>query len=129
MNGLKLMLNGKNIKYGECGSDYIQLNQINGYARIILQLGDVLTVEAKKEELTADEVVILKNIDKEYKWIVRDENGTLCLFETNPNKIGLHWCGRYYKVFNAFKNIFQSIQWSDDEPQEIAKLLEEVIND
>lgn len=42
-----------------------------------------------KIELTSDEVVILKNIDKRYKYIARDNrsnNGPLTVFEKDPEK-------------------------------------------
>ena len=40
----------------------------------------------KKKEFTDDELCILRNIDKKYKWIARDKSGNLCIFDEKPNK-------------------------------------------
>lgn len=71
----------------------------------------------KKKEFTDDELCILRNIDKKYKWIARDKSYTTYTHEEKPTKeretwenVG-HWCSLY-----AFKHLFNSIQWKDEEP-------------
>lgn len=66
-------------------------------------------------ELTSDEIIILKNVDKKYKYIARHRNnaGSLVVFEKEPNK-----GGRYYvrsdtntdwSYIHAFNHIFKDI--------------------
>jgi hypothetical protein len=69
----------------------------------------------KKKEFTDDELCILRNIDKKYKWIARDENGSLCLYYQKPKKSGYQWDGKY-KVIEMFDHLFNSILWEDEEP-------------
>ena len=40
----------------------------------------------KKKEFTDDELCILRNIDKKYKWITRDKSGLICTFVLKPKK-------------------------------------------
>jgi len=88
-----------------------------------------LVASAKKQtpKLTEAERVILENLPKEYKWIVRngDREETLHLFKERPNKSRFFWdFNENYWSFYEFKHLFQFIKWSDDEPYEISKLLE-----
>ena len=73
---------------------------------------------------TEDEKVILRNLPEKYEWIARDEDGHLCVYAEKPIK-GTNWwwlqVGHYH--FNAYKHLFQSIQWSDEEPCEFRKYL------
>lgn len=82
--------------------------------------------ETKPSLLTEDEIVILRNLDKKWKWIARDENGCLCVYDKIPQK------GKYelwlatndYERMNVFKKgIFQFIKWTDSEPYNIEELL------
>lgn len=76
--------------------------------------------------LTEDEKVILRNIDKKYKWIARDKSGTLVLFFEKPYKKGNLWGGDIgYSDIEYFYHLFQFIKWSDEEPYKISKLLGE----
>lgn len=74
--------------------------------------------------LTADERVILRNLDKKYKWIARDENGELYIYIGEPFKDydlwrnGVDSC--YFLLFN---HLFQFIKWEDKEPYNIEELL------
>src|SRR5690554_1078525 len=67
-----------------------------------------------KIELTSDEVVILKNIDKKYKYIARHRNnaGSLSVFEKEQIKGGRYYEPRNNKgwqYLSAFYHLFQSI--------------------
>lgn len=89
----------------------------------IIAKGDVVKLP-KKKEFTDDELCILRNVDKGYKWIARDEDGELCLFNSKPNKLITEnyktWENPFntsnYKLIEIFNHIFNSIQWEDEEP-------------
>lgn len=75
--------------------------------------------------LTEDEKTILKNIDKDYKWIVRDAKD-LKVFIDKPYKDGVKWEDDYttwYKNLHHFNHLFQFIKWEDEEPYNIDELL------
>lgn len=76
-------------------------------------------------KLTHDEYVILKNV-KIYKWIARDTNNSLFIFVNKPRKMDNEkWDNvcKDWEVFGMYEHLFHFIQWSDDEPYEIAKLI------
>lgn len=78
-------------------------------------------------EFTEDEKVILRNLPEQYKWIVRDEHTNLLrVYEHIPSKypeVSVWRFGGISYSLEPFKNLFQSIQWSDDEPCEFRKYL------
>lgn len=97
-------------------------------------------------KLSHDEYVILKNLSSELKYITRDEDGELNVFKTKPSKNLIRkdekgaWasfvrvefeefdkpCLKYVCYdLDLFSHLFQLIQWSDDEPYEIAKLIDD----
>ena len=70
----------------------------------------------KKKQFTDDELCILRNVDKEYKWIVRDNDNCLSISEGKPYKINRDdWYHVSLKPF-MFEHLFNSIQWEDEEP-------------
>ena len=80
-------------------------------------------------KLSDAERVILENIDKDYKWICRDKNMNIYVFDLKPSKDEEYDCwdsdegiGERLEVFN---HIFQFIKWEDEEPYNIEELLEE----
>lgn len=72
----------------------------------------------KKKQFSQDELCILRNIDKKYKWIAKDKDGLICIFVSKPIKTGKIWSdGESYASLGAIKNsLFNSIQWEDEEP-------------
>ena len=79
----------------------------------------------KKKEFTDDELCVLKNIDKKYKWIARDKvdrdeydnYGNLNIYLGKPNKSTVSWLpSDEYCEFHAYNHLFQSIKWEDEEP-------------
>ena len=73
----------------------------------------------KIKEFTDDELCILRNIDKKYKWIARDESGSLCIFDEKPKKSEEMWDNVTHSDFielNCYNSLFNSIQWEDEEP-------------
>lgn len=77
--------------------------------------------------LTNDEKIILKNLDKKYKYIVRDSNGTIWIYETKPVKGLFSWGNVKYTEYEylVFPHLFQCIKWENDEPTLIEELLKE----
>ena len=79
--------------------------------------------------LTSDEIAILRNIDKEYKWIARDKNGILYIYDSVPEKRGNYkWSRDTLHVdilsnLSLFSHMFKFIQWTDSEPYVINDLL------
>ena len=80
-------------------------------------------------KLTEDEKVILRNIDKRYRWIARDEDGRLFVFADKPLPLVIRWaaCGDFNvpAELDVFSHLFQSIKWGDEEPYLIEDLLKE----
>ena len=76
----------------------------------------------KKKEFTDNELFILKNVDKKYKWIAKDKNGLICTFVSKPIKTERFWSdswsnGESYASLEAIKNsLFTEIKWEDEEP-------------
>ena len=78
--------------------------------------------------LTDDEKAILKNLPKMYKWIARDENGTLYLyfyFEKPLKKDDFWKSGSLEFDFSLYNQLFQFIKWEDKEPYDIDELLKQ----
>ena len=80
----------------------------------------------RKELLTKDENVILRNLPEEYKWIARDESNYLFIYNTKPSKRDGNWNNEDgdYINFNEFNHLFTLIKWVDEEPYYIPDLLE-----
>ena len=84
----------------------------------------------KKKEFTDNELFILKNIDKKYKWIAKDKNGLICTFVSKPIKTERFWSdgwsnGESYASLEAIKNsLFTEIKWEDEEPIYIDEYVE-----
>ena len=88
---------------------------------------------SKKKEFTDDELYILRNIDKKYKWIAKDKDGLICTFVSKPIKTEKLWSdgwsnsnnGESYASLEAIKNsLFTEIKWEDEEPIYIDEYVE-----
>lgn len=78
-------------------------------------------------KLTEDEKVILRNIDKKYKWIARDSTINLMVYVMRPKKGDFEWhAGSIfdYEVVIIFNHLFKFIKWEDEKPYRIKDLLE-----
>ena len=84
----------------------------------------------KKKEFTDNELYILNNIDKKYKWIAKDKSGLICTFVSKPIKTERFWSdgwsnGESYASLEAIKNsLFTEIKWEDEEPIYIDEYVE-----
>lgn len=86
-----------------------------------------------KIKLSDQEIQLLKILPKKFRYLARNENGNLNAFTSKPRKrienYFYHWFEDDYdetKNLKIFNDLFQFIQWDDNEPYEIAKLLEVV---
>lgn len=78
--------------------------------------------------LTEVERTILENVDKMFRYIARDKDGELCIYNELPAKeLTTIWETDYgiCVSLEPFNHLFQFVQWEDDEPYEIAELLKE----
>lgn len=81
----------------------------------------------EKIKLSKTEKAILESIYDEWKWIARDKNCDLFLFKEKPYKYDYGWtCDKECTDFIAFNHLFSFIQWEDDEPLNIEKLLKNI---
>lgn len=71
---------------------------------------------------TEDEKAIARNIDEEYKWIARDRDGELCIYEEKPRKEGNYWYFDGYGRISYFNHLFSAIKWEDKEPTLISDI-------
>ena len=69
-----------------------------------------------KKKFTDDELCILKNIDKKYKYIIRDDDGDLTVYIFEPYRDGFMWrpLDGGYEDIVVFNHLFQNIQWEDE---------------
>ena len=110
--------NGYLYYIGDCGEkkSYLNINNIEGK--------NIIKIPKKKKKKN-DELCVLKNIDKKYKWIARDKvdrdeydnYGNLNIYLGKPNKSTVSWLpSDEYCEFHAYNHLFQSIKWEDEEP-------------
>lgn len=72
---------------------------------------------------TEDEKVILRSLSKEYKWIARDRNNGLYVYEGKPHKNTYTWHGEGIKDLHGWCFLFGAIKWNDEEPCEFRKYI------
>ena len=83
--------------------------------------------EEKKIELSEVERVILKNLenlDIKFKWIARDGDNDICIYVDKPTRGEDFWIWQSGSKDLPYSNLFQFIRCEDNEPYDIAKLLE-----
>lgn len=78
----------------------------------------------KKPQLTEDEKVILRNLPKKFKWIMRGKNNYLFICIDKPQK-GFNVRLEDIMIIPMFEDLFQFIKWEDEEPYNIEELLKE----
>ena len=78
-----------------------------------------------------EEYEVLKELDDKWKWIARDDNygGFIFCFREKPHKDirkgGWSPGTTQYKYLGEYDLLFQFIQWEDEEPYNVAELIEE----
>jgi hypothetical protein len=79
--------------------------------------------------LTSDEVTILGNIDKKYKWIARDIFDKLYIYNSEPHRTSYGWRAHQpstkeiWASLKPFDHLFDEITYSDKKPININDLL------
>ena len=122
--GEEFKVNGKDTIYFI--TDNILQYKINSYHSKVsnLKVNEIIKITKlpKKKEFTDDELYILRNIDKKYKWIAKDKDGLICTYINKPKKTEKLWSdgwsnGDSYASLEAIKNsLFTEIKWEDEEP-------------
>lgn len=75
--------------------------------------------------MTEQEKVILQSINPKFKYIARDKEGLLCVYENEPSKCNEFWNpneGEFAEI-GAFNHLFENVKWKDEEPTLIQNLL------
>lgn len=71
----------------------------------------------EREAITEQEKEFLKMISTEFKYIARDEDGSLYLYKEKPRKGANMWVGLQCRLISGLnKNALKGIRWEDDEP-------------
>lgn len=78
--------------------------------------------------LSDDELTILKNINKRYKFIARDDNGELYAYTSEPVRSCTNWGirhGNQYTSLTAFNHLFKMVKHTDEKATSIYSLVEQ----
>ena len=101
---------------------------INKWVESTISMNHILDSEIiklpKKKQFTDDELCILRNIDKKYKWIAKDKSGDIFGFEEKPKKDKYVWLCEEYDhcldntccIDGLNQSLFNEILWEDEEP-------------
>ena len=85
---------------------------------------ELLWERKETPKLTEDEKVILRSLPKDYKWVARDASGMVYIYPQRPTKVSCIWSGNGFGgIVIPFDNLFQFIEWEDEEPYSIEELL------
>ena len=78
-------------------------------------------------KINQEEYEVFKSKSPQWNWIARNEDNRLFVYIGEPIKDNLEWdvsgFGRHWLF--EMDNLFQFIQWEDEEPYDIAELIEE----
>ena len=88
---------------------YLQINDVVG--KNIIKL-------PKKKEFSQDTLNFFKCIDKRWRYIAKDKNGTISAFGSKPTKKERCWLNyEGFDCLDVFKDsLFDKIKWEDEEP-------------
>lgn len=94
-----------------------------------ISINEIFELSGWKEVVDIAELEkdILEAVDKEYKYIVRDKNGALCVYNHLPRRESYYWnCQSgnrlWCRSLEVFNHLFQFITW-DSEPFKIEDLI------
>ena len=103
--------NGYLYYIGDCGEkkSYLNINDVAGENIIKLP---------KKKEFSQDTLNFFKCIDKRWRYIAKDKNGTISAFGSKPTKKERCWLNyEGFDCLDVFKDsLFDKIKWEDEEP-------------
>jgi len=108
--------------------DIVKIYEIEEYQDLNSMLSEkkgLNLVWERKPKLSDAERVILENVDKQYKYIVRDECGEMSIIKDSPIKRKDYWSAKDFSnvIDFPFCDLFKMIQWEDSEPTLISDLL------
>ena len=88
---------------------YLQINDVVG--KNIIKL-------PKKKQFSQDTLNFFKCIDKRWRYIAKDKNGTISAFGSKPTKKERCWLNyEGFDCLDVFKDsLFDEILWEDEEP-------------
>ena len=95
---------------GVYNSSCFSLNEVNKVKNIIKL--------SKKKEFSQDTLNFFKCIDKRWRYIAKDKNGTISAFGSKPTKKERCWLNyEGFDCLDVFKDsLFDEIKWEDKEP-------------
>ena len=106
------------MEWSEIGTKYegdyyptcFSVNEINKVKNI--------TKLPKKKQFSQDTLNFFKCIDKRWRYIAKDKNGTISAFGSKPTKKERCWLNyEGFDCLDVFKNsLFTEIKWEDEEP-------------
>jgi hypothetical protein len=78
-------------------------------------------------KINREEYEVLKELDDKWKWIARDLEGEMYTFVIKPYKNDRfnQWRNHTCDWVRFKSSLFQFIQWEDEDPYNIAELIEE----
>ena len=82
-------------------------------------------VYAPTYNLDEDEKAVIINLPIAFKWITRDANNMLNIWDSKPEKINNFWgykVAQYSKENLPTRRLFQFISWEDEQPVSITEL-------
>lgn len=91
----------------------------------ITQIMQVVENEIEKHDFTDDELSILRNIDKEFQYIARDDDDSIGVYSIKPihKKCNdeFYWecLDGKYRCLSCFEHLFKDIKCRDREPVRI----------
>ena len=91
------------------GKSYLNINEVVG--KNIIKL-------PKKKQFSQDTLNFFKCIDKRWRYIAKDKNGTISAFGSKPTKKERCWLNyEGFDCLDVFKDsLFDKIKWEDEEP-------------
>lgn len=100
------------------------VNEISIDEEIELLQKRIEELKRKRFEFTEDEKVILRNLPERFKFIARDENGGVFVYEEEPHKDIRYWTGKEKIIdFEFYEHLFPTLKWEDKSPCEFRKFI------
>lgn len=77
--------------------------------------------DIEKQVISKRDAMFLEYLKEENKYIARDENGRLFIYNEEPCKDGVHWTlgdsiGDWFRLNRRFNIDFPMVKWEDSEP-------------
>ena len=89
---------------------YLSVNSIKNVIKLI-----------PKKRFSKETLSFFSFINKQWNWIAKDKDGSVCAYSKKPSKMGNNWlpepADEATPCFDDFKGtLFKEIHWEDDEP-------------